>query len=90
MGFSCTHSPGPLLFSEETRMKTCNLDDFLTELQPWLDNNHIRKAHVDEQGHFVLLFRDGMKNVYNIDDCNRSHIDKILKDLASRGISTSA
>ncbi|PLX47484.1 MAG: hypothetical protein C0613_13750 [Desulfobulbaceae bacterium] len=71
-------------------MKTCSLDDFMTELQPWLDSNHIRKALVDDKGHFVLHFQDGMKNVYNIDDCNRQHIDDILKDLAARGITTEA
>ena len=71
-------------------MKTCNLDDFMTEMQPWLDNNHIRKAHLDENGHFVLHFQDGMKNIYNIDDCTRGHVEQILKDLAGRGISTTA
>lgn len=71
-------------------MKTCSLDDFLTEMQPWLENDYIRKAHLDDNGHFVLLFRDGMKNLYNIDDCNQGHIDQILKDLAARGIATTA
>ena len=71
-------------------MKTCSLDDFLTEMKPWLDNDYIRKAHVDENDHFVLHFRDGMKNVYSIDDCNRSHIDQILKDLADKGIPTTS
>jgi hypothetical protein len=71
-------------------MKTCSLDDFLAELKPWLNSDHIRNAHIDENGHFVLKFQDGMKNMYNIDDCNREHIEKILKDLASQGISTKA
>ncbi|MEN8258926.1 MAG: hypothetical protein ABFS09_13785 [Thermodesulfobacteriota bacterium] len=71
-------------------MKRCSLDDFMTELEPWLNNDHIRKAQVDEQGHFVLHFRDGMKNVYNIDDCNREHIAKILDDLGAKGIATTA
>ncbi len=71
-------------------MKTCSLDDFMTEMQPWLDNDHIRKAYINEDGHFILKFRDGMKNVYNIDDCSRDHIEEILKDLAGRGIATTA
>ena len=71
-------------------MKTCNLDDFMTEMQPWLDSDHIRKAYLDDKGHFTLRFRDGMKNVYNIDDCSKGHIDEILKDLTKRGIATAA
>jgi hypothetical protein len=59
-------------------------------MQPWLDNDHIRKAYLNKQGHFVLQFQDAMEKVYIIDDCNRNHIDKILKDLADRGISTTA
>ena len=69
-------------------MKTCNLDDFLQELKPWLENDYIKKAGVDENNHFVLHFRDGMKNVYSIDDCNRQHINDILRDLAGKGIQT--
>ena len=69
-------------------MKKCSLDDFMAELEPWLTNDHIIKAHVDEHGHFVLHFRDGMKNVYNIDDCNREHIGQILADLKAKGITT--
>lgn len=70
-------------------MKTCSLIDFLEELKPWLDKDHIRKAEIDEKGHFILHFLDGMKNVYNIDDCNREQINKILKDLKGKGIQTS-
>jgi len=67
-------------------MKKCSLDDFMTEMKPWLDSNHIKKAHLDEDGHFVLHFIDGMKNVYDIDDCNKAQINKVLKDLQTKGI----
>jgi len=67
-------------------MKKCSLDDFMTEMKPWLDSNHIKKAHLDENGHFVLHFIDGMKNVYDIDDCNKAQINKVLKDLQTKGI----
>jgi hypothetical protein len=69
-------------------MKTCSLDDFMAEMQPWLDTDHLRNAHLNEHGHFVLQFQDGMQKVYDIDDCNLEHVRKILKDLAARGIST--
>ena len=67
-------------------MKTCSLNDFMEEIKPWLDTDHIREAHLDDKGHFILHFLDGMKNVYNIDDCNEARIKGVLKDLKSRGI----
>ena len=67
-------------------MKTCSLNDFMTEIKPWLDTDHIREAHLDDKGHFILQFLDGMKNVYHIDDCNAEQIKEILKDLKSKGI----
>ena len=67
-------------------MKTCKLSDFLTSLTPWLDDDYILKA-VDENGHFVLLFKDGVKNVYNIEDCEKSQLKTILEDLQNKGVS---
>ena len=67
-------------------MKTCSLNDFMEEIKPWLDTDHIREAHLDDKGHFILQFLDGMKNVYHIDDCNKEQIKGVLKDLKSRGI----
>lgn len=69
-------------------MKTCSLNEFMEELKPWLDKAYIKKAFVNEDGRFVLIFLDGMKNVYHIDDCNRNQIEKVLKDLAARGVPT--
>ncbi|OKY74045.1 MAG: hypothetical protein BM485_15620 [Desulfobulbaceae bacterium DB1] len=68
-------------------MKSCSLNDFMQELQPWLDKDHIRKASVDDKGHFILHFVDGMKNVYHIDDCNKEQVDNVLQDLKKQGIS---
>ena len=67
-------------------MKTCSLNDFMTEINPWLDRDYIREAHLDDNGHFVLVFVDGMKNVYHIDDCNEAQVKEVLKDLKSKGI----
>jgi hypothetical protein len=70
-------------------MKTCSLNDFIQELGPWLDRDHIKEAFIDGKGHFALIFRDGMKNVYDIDDCNAEQIKGIIKDLRARGIPVS-
>lgn len=67
-------------------MQTCSLNDFMGELKPWLDRDHIRSVEIDPQGHCVVHFQDGMKNVYAIDDCNRAQVDAVLKDLEKRGI----
>jgi hypothetical protein len=67
-------------------MKTCSLNDFMAEINPWLDKDYIKEAHLDDKGHFILQFRDGMKNVYHIDDCNEAQIRKVLSDLKKKGI----
>ena len=67
-------------------MKTCSLNDFMEELGPWLDSDHIRSAEIDENGHMVVHFLDGMKNVYIIDDCNKNQVEKVLADLEKKGI----
>lgn len=67
-------------------MKTCSLNEFMAELTPWLDKDHIRSATLDEKGRLILVFLDGMKNVYEIDDCNKSQIKGVLDDLKQKGI----
>lgn len=67
-------------------MKQCSLNDFMEELKPWLDRDHIQSAVLDSKGHLVIRFMDGMKNVYAIDDCNKVQIQQVLNDLKGRGI----
>lgn len=67
-------------------MKTCNLNDFMEELKPWLDKEHIRRAGIDDNGHMIIHFMDGMKNVYAIDDCNKEQVVKVLSELEKEGI----
>ncbi len=70
-------------------MKSCSLNDFMQELKHWLDSDHIKEAFIDDKGHLALLFRDGMKNVYDIDDCNKTQIEAVLQDLKDKGITVS-
>jgi hypothetical protein len=69
-------------------MKACSLNDFMNEMTPWLDKEHIRAAELKEDGRLVVYFLDGMKNVYTIDDCNREQIVAVLADLEKKGIKT--
>lgn len=68
-------------------MKTCSLSDFMQALTPWLNDDYIRKAYVDDNGHFVLLFMDGVREVYQIDDCEKSQIEAILEKMKKKGVS---
>jgi len=67
-------------------MKTCKLSDFMNALTPWLDDDYIRKAYLDDNGYFVLLFTDGVKNVYHITDCEKIQLNDVLEDLKKKGI----
>ena len=67
-------------------MKTCNLSDFMKALTPWLDDAYIRKACLNDKGHFVLQFTDGVKNVYNIEGCEKFQLEEILEDLKKKGV----
>ena len=66
--------------------KSCSLNDFMKELTPWLDKDHIKSARLDGNGHLVLLFLDHMQHVYDITDCNRAQINDVLHDLQKKGI----
>lgn len=67
-------------------MKQCSLNDFMEELKPWLDTNHIRSAELGGGDKFTLYFLDGMKNVYQIDGCNEKQIRAVVSDLKKQGI----
>ncbi len=67
-------------------MKSCSMNDFMQELAPWLDRDYIREARLDEDGNVVLLFQDGVRDVFQIDDCTKEQIDRIFKDLKDKGI----
>ena len=67
-------------------MKTCKLSDFMNALTPWLDDDYIRKAYLDDNGYFVLLFTYGVKNVYHITDCEKFQLNDVLEDLKKKGI----
>jgi hypothetical protein len=55
-------------------------------ITPWLDDDYIRKAYLDDKGHFVLLFKDGVKNVYDIEDCDNTQLKAILEDMKKKGV----
>ena len=67
-------------------MKQCSLHDFMEELKPWLDTDHIRSVEVNGGDRLTIYFLDGMKNVYLIDDCTEKQIRAAVGDLKKKGI----
>lgn len=68
-------------------MKACSLNEFMQELKPWLDKDHIRMAEIDDKGRFVVHFLDNTKNVYEVTDCTKAQVEGVLKELRKKGIS---
>ncbi|MBS0014563.1 MAG: hypothetical protein KFF46_11375 [Desulfobacterales bacterium] len=71
-------------------MNTCSLTQFLESLDPWLSSDYIRKGHIDENGDVVLMFNDGVRNVYRITDCDKAQLDNIIEKIRSKGIAFEA
>lgn len=67
-------------------MKQCSLIDFTEELKPWLDKDHIRSVELSGRNLLTLHFLDGMKNVYQLDDCNETQIRAVISELRKKGI----
>ena len=67
-------------------MKTCRLDDFVQDLSPWLSGDYIREVYLDEKGHVVVMFLDGVRNGYHIEDCTQAEVKAALSDLKAKGL----
>jgi hypothetical protein len=67
-------------------MESCTFVDFVQTLKPWLDRDYIRKGYLRKSGVFTLYFTDGGQRVYHIDDCSKSHLQKVFEMMAERGI----
>ena len=67
-------------------MKQCSLDNFMDSLGPWLDSNYIRSVSIDLKGHVTFFFMDGVRDTYEITDCDRAQVLEACKDLTKRGI----
>ena len=67
-------------------MKTYNLSDFMKALTPRLNDDYIHRTYVDENDHLILLFKDGVKNVYHIEDWEKFQLESILKSLKKKDV----
>jgi len=71
-------------------METCNLSNFMETLTPWVSTDYLRKVYLNDDGHVTVLFTDGVRNVYRIDDCNAAQIKAVLEDLKKQGVRVEA
>jgi hypothetical protein len=67
-------------------MKTCTLVDFMQALEPWLNDDYIRQARLDDKENFTLIFVDGGQNVYHVDDCTAGQLKNVVELLKKNGV----
>jgi len=67
-------------------MKTCNITDFMEIITPWLSSEYLRRVYKDDKGHLLLEFRDGVKDVYQIEDCTDEQLKEVLVGFKEKGI----
>ncbi len=67
-------------------MKQCSLNNFTESLEPWLNANYIRSISLGEDGRVIFTFIDGVSDVYEITDCNRSQVEVVCRELKEKGI----
>ena len=59
-------------------MKRCNISDFMGTIEPWLSEKYIRKVLMSEKGRVELIFLDGVRQVYLIDDCSAGQMKEMV------------
>ena len=67
-------------------MEACTFIDFINVLKPWISDDYIRKAGMDEKGNFRLQFIDGGVKNYRVDECTADQIKDVIGMLEKSGI----
>ena len=67
-------------------MEACKFIDFMKILEPWLNDDYIRKAGLDDTGNFRLQLVDGGTKNYRVDDCSEAQIKNVIEMLQKRGV----
>lgn len=67
-------------------MNTCKFIDFMQALKPWLNDDYIKQASFDGKGKFTMVFVDGAKNVYHVDDCTAEQLEKVVELMEKSGV----
>ncbi len=67
-------------------MKTCSISDFMRTIEPWLSGKYIRKILISEKDRVELIFLDGVRQVYLIDNCSKGQKKKMVELMKQEGI----
>ena len=67
-------------------MKTCTLVDFMQALEPWLNDDYIQQARLDDKGNFTLTLVGGGQKVYHVDDCTATQLKDAVELMKKNGV----
>jgi hypothetical protein len=56
-------------------------------LKPWLNDDYIHTARIDDKGNFTLMFVDGGQKAYQVDDCTAAQLKDVAELLKKNGVS---
>jgi len=55
-------------------------------LEPWLNDDYIQQARLDDKGNFTLTLVDGGQKVYHVDDCTAGQLKNVVELLKKNGV----
>lgn len=67
-------------------MKTCTFINFMQALEPWLNDDYIQQARLDDKGNFTLTLVDGGQKVFHVDDCTAGQLKNVVELLKKNGV----
>jgi len=67
-------------------METCTFINFMQALEPWLNDDYIQQARLDDKGNFTLTLVDGGQKVYHVDDCTAGQLKNVVELLKKNGV----
>ena len=67
-------------------MEQCTFVDFMQTLKPWLNDDYIQHARVDDKGNFTLTFVNGGQKSYQVDDCTAVQLKDAIELLKKNDV----
>ena len=67
-------------------MNSCTFIDFIQAIKPWLNDDYIKQARIDDKRNFTLTFVDGGQKVYYVDDCTAEQLKDALELMKKNGV----
>ena len=67
-------------------MTACTFVDFMQVLKPWLNDDYIYQARLDDKGNFTLIFVDGGQKNYRVDDCTAAQLKDVVELMKKNGV----